>query len=164
MRFFIIGLVVGLLLVFVFIRFDSSLKAGQPISFNHKTHVTQGIECSACHPHYKEQTFSGLPTLKTCLECHNEPLTESPEEEKIRQFHKKGEEVSWKRLYRQPDHVFFSHRRHVTLGKLECQTCHGNIGQSERPPSKPQVKMTMGWCMDCHTRSKASNDCLVCHV
>jgi hypothetical protein len=26
------------------------------------------------------------------------------------------------------------------------------------------VKMTMNWCMDCHTKSKATNDCLACHV
>ena len=45
-----------------------------------------------------------------------------------------------------------------------CQTCHGNIGQSEKPPTKPWVKMTMKWCMDCHTKNKVTNDCLACHV
>jgi hypothetical protein len=26
------------------------------------------------------------------------------------------------------------------------------------------VKMTMKWCMDCHTKNKVTNDCLACHV
>jgi hypothetical protein len=50
------------------------------------------------------------------------------------------------------------------LGKIPCQTCHGNIGQRERPPTKQWVKMTMKWCMECHTKNKVTNDCLACHV
>jgi hypothetical protein len=26
------------------------------------------------------------------------------------------------------------------------------------------VKMTMDWCMDCHQKKNANNDCLACHV
>jgi hypothetical protein len=73
-------------------------------------------------------------------------------------------EISWKRIYEQPDHVFFSHRRHAVLGKIPCKTCHGEIGQSGRPPARPWVKMTMGWCMECHEKNKVTNDCLTCHV
>jgi hypothetical protein len=47
---------------------------------------------------------------------------------------------------------------------MDCKDCHGDIGQSEKPPTKPWVKMTMKWCMDCHTKTKANNDCLACHV
>jgi ferredoxin len=50
------------------------------------------------------------------------------------------------------------------LGKITCQTCHGEIGQGKKPPTKPWVKMTMKWCMDCHAKSKVTNDCLSCHV
>ena len=105
-----------------------------------------------------------MPNITICLECHKEPITKSPEEEKIRQFQKKGQEIPWRRIYEEADHVFFSHRRHAVLGKLQCQTCHGDIGQIERPPTKPWVKMTMKWCMDCHTKNKVTNDCLACHV
>jgi len=164
MKFFLVGLAIGVLLFFVFIGFSQSLKADQPISFNHKKHLDQGLQCDACHPFFNSQTFSGMPKLSACLECHKEPITQSPEEEKIRQFAKKGQEIVWKRLYGQPDHVFYSHRRHVALGKLECQSCHGDIAQSEKPPSRPWVKMTMSWCMNCHTKSKVTNDCLACHV
>ena len=156
------GLGAGFLLFSLFVGLGS--KAEQLLSFNHKKHLEQGIECIACHSHFKEQTFSGIPKVATCLECHKDPISQNPEEEKIRQIHKKGEEIHWKRIYQQPDHVFFSHRRHVVLGKMQCETCHGSIAQSEKPPSKPWVKMTMGWCMDCHKKTKASNDCLACHV
>jgi menaquinone reductase, multiheme cytochrome c subunit len=164
MKFFLPGLAIGFILFFLFFGLSVGSKVEQPIAFNHKKHLEQGIECLTCHPYYKEQTFSGLPTLATCLECHKEPVTKNPEEEKIRQFQQKDSELPWQRVYQQPDHVFFSHRRHVVLGKLACQTCHGEIGQSERPPSKPWVKMTMKWCMECHAKNKASNDCLACHV
>jgi hypothetical protein len=52
----------------------------------------------------------------------------------------------------------------VVIGKMDCKICHGDIGQREKPPSRPWVKMTMRWCMDCHAKTKASNDCLTCHV
>ena len=164
MKFFLLGFVIGLSFLFLFIGLGLGLKAGQPISFNHKKHQEQGVDCLTCHPYFKEQTFSGMPTLATCLECHKEKLTENPEEERIRQFQQKKEEIPWKRLYEQPDHVFFSHRRHVVLGKIACQACHGEIGQSERPPPRPWVNMTMNWCMDCHAKNKVTNDCLACHV
>ncbi len=89
MKSFLIGLAVGVLLLFVLISLGVGSKTGQPISFNHKKHVEQGLECDACHRFYKTQVFSGLPDLNTCLECHKEPVTKSSEEERIRQFQKK---------------------------------------------------------------------------
>jgi hypothetical protein len=160
----LLGLAIGIFLLFLFINFGLGSKTDQPISFDHKKHVGQGLGCDACHRFFKTQTFSGIPDLNTCLECHKEPVTKSQEEEKIRQFQKSNKEISWKRIYEQPDHVFFSHRRHVVLGKLDCKNCHGDIGQSERPPSRPWVTMTMKWCIDCHAKSKVTNDCLSCHV
>ena len=164
MKFFLLGIVIGCLLLFVLIGLGAGSKADQPLLFNHKKHKDQGTACDACHRYFKTENFSGIPAIAVCMECHKDPVTDSPEEEKIRTFYKKKEEIPWKRLYQQPDHVFFSHRRHVVLGKLECNTCHGEIGQSEKPPSGPWVRMTMKWCMDCHAKSKASNDCLTCHV
>lgn len=164
MKPFLIGLAIGVVLLILFFGLGFSSKNGQPISFNHKKHQEQGVECITCHTHFKDQTFSGMPRVAVCMECHKDSITKNPDKEKIRQFSQKGEEVPWKRLYQQPDHVFFSHRRHVVLAKMECQNCHGDIGQSERPPTKPWVNMTMKWCMDCHTKTKANNDCLACHV
>jgi hypothetical protein len=162
MKFFLLGLAIGFLLFIFFIGFCAESKPGQPIDFSHKKHVEQGLACDTCHKYYKTQIFSGIPEIAVCLECHKEPVTKSPEEEKIRQFSKKGEAIPWKQIYREPDHVFYSHR-HVVLGKIECQTCHGEIAQSENPPTKPFVRMTMGWCMNCHAKKGVTNDCLACH-
>ena len=163
MKLFLIGLVIGVFLFILFISFSLGSKADQPISFNHQKHTEQGLECDTCHPFFKDQTFAGMPTVATCMECHKEPITQSPEEEKIRRYAKKNKQPPWKRLYVVPDHVFFSHRRHVLLGKLECPVCHGNIAGSKEPPSKPWVNMTMNWCMNCHKTSSVTNDCLACH-
>ena len=164
MKLFLLGLLVGFLLLLFLISLGFGFKTAQPISFNHKKHLEQGLGCDACHRFFKTQNFSGIPNIGICMECHKEAMTKNPEEEKIRQFAKKGGEIPWKRIYGEPDHVFFSHRRHVVLGKLQCQTCHGNIAESERPPSSPWVNMTMNWCMNCHTKNKVTNDCLACHV
>ena len=163
MRFFLLGLAIGSALLLLGITYSTSSKPGQPIAFNHKKHVDQGLECDACHKYYKTQSFSGMPDISVCLECHKEPVTKSPEEEKIRQFAKRGEEIPWRRIYGEPDHVFYSHQVHVVLAKIECKTCHGSIAQSEKPPIRPFVDMTMGWCMRCHKEKKVSNDCLTCH-
>jgi hypothetical protein len=163
MKFFLLGLAIGALLLFLFINYSVGSKADQPIAFNHKKHTEQGLGCDTCHKYYKTQTFSGMPDIAACLECHKEAITQSPEEEKIRQFAKRGEAIPWKQIYHEPDHVFYSHRRHVVLAKIECQTCHGGIAQSEKPPAKPFVRMTMGWCMNCHGKNKVTNDCLACH-
>ncbi len=164
MKFFLLGLAIGVLSLFLFFAvYSAGSKSDQPIAFNHKKHIAQGLGCDTCHPYYKIQTFSGMPDIAVCLGCHKEAITQSPEEEKIRQFAKRREEIPWRRIYGEPDHVFYSHRRHVVLGRIECQTCHGNIGESEKPPTRPFVQMTMRWCMNCHAKNKVTNDCLACH-
>jgi len=44
--------------------------------------------------------------------------------------------IEWIRIHNLPDHVFFSHAQHVTVGAIECQTCHGTIEEMEvvKPP------------------------------
>ena len=90
-------------------------------------------------------------------------ITESPEEEKIRQYAAKGMEIPWQRVYRVPSHVYFSHRRHVTLGGLDCAACHGDVKGSSVPVTRPAVVLDMKACMDCHQKRQASNDCDGCH-
>ncbi len=134
----------------------------QPIAFNHKLHAENGLECLDCHPFFQEHASSGKPSLDVCLGCHEEALGESAEEAKLREYIESGKEVEWQRLYRVPEDVFFSHRRHVVIGGIECQTCHGDIGESVHPPKKP-IELTMKRCMRCHEKRKADNDCIACH-
>lgn len=135
----------------------------QPIQFNHAGHKAKGVQCAFCHESVEGQALAGIPPVGTCMICHVVPQTKSPEEEKIRQVAGRGQEIPWKRLYGVPDHVFFSHQRHVTLGKVNCKTCHGAIGEAMTPPRSPAVNQTMDWCIDCHERREASVDCNACH-
>ncbi len=71
--------------------------------------------------------------------------------------------IPWKRIYRQPDYVFFSHRRHVVIGKVECKSCHGDMSELTSPLPRPVVNQSMTWCMNCHEQKQASLDCIACH-
>jgi hypothetical protein len=91
-------------------------------------------------------------------------MTESELEEMLLTYTNENRAIPWQRIYQVPDHVYFSHRRHVTLGKLECEKCHGNVRQLTAPPERPLIDQSMNWCMDCHEENSVSNDCLGCHV
>lgn len=135
----------------------------QPIRFNHRHHKDQGIGCETCHQYVQEQAFAGLPTKDTCMMCHASPVTKSKEEEKIREYAKKGETIPWKRIFWDPPHVFFSHRRHVAMGQIECKTCHGAMEDATSPPRHPIKVLKMNDCIGCHIQRKVSTDCLTCH-
>ena len=139
---------------------------GQPLRFSHKAHVKEA-KCRACHAYYEKQAAAGMPGLANCLDCHEGTQSKDPEdvkeEEKLAQYAEKKEEIRWARLYRVPDHSFFSHRRHVVLGKLECKACHGEIEASDAPPRWPAQPIAMDWCVSCHQKEKVSTDCNGCH-
>ena len=74
-----------------------------------------------------------------------------------------AERVPWKKIYRVPDHVYFSHRRHTMLAEIACEICHGEMRTLETPMQGAAVAMSMDFCMDCHYATEVSNDCLHCH-
>jgi hypothetical protein len=136
----------------------------QPIAFNHRAHVTNAqIQCSECHAYYSQGAHSGLPNADTCMACHSDALTKSPEEAKLREGFQRGNPPVFRKLFHLPAHVYYSHRRHVVLGKLECIRCHGQIADTEAPPLRPLVRISMDFCTGCHTQSKVTNDCKSCH-
>jgi hypothetical protein len=137
----------------------------QPIEYSHKLHVQdEGLECIDCHLQVEEKPYATIPSIEVCTDCHDEePISESPEELKLVEHIKRDSTIAWKRIYRVPDHVYFSHRRHVVLGEISCASCHGNVAEQEAPVRSPQFDMHMDWCMDCHRENKVSNDCLSCH-
>jgi len=137
-------------------------KVAQPIAFNHKLH-TEAIECETCHEYATTSAHSGLPGLSTCLLCHEEPQTDSLEENKVRELAEAGHEQVFRKLFRLPDNVFYTHRRHVGLAGLECANCHGDVAGSESPPDSPLVRVTMDFCIDCHEERGVSNECTHCH-
>lgn len=134
------------------------------IRYNHKVHIDNGIDCTTCHTGVEERDGAGLPDMEICMGCHETPATKSPEEAKLIQMAKDKQPLVWKPVT-VLDHggLGFSHRRHVKLGKLECQMCHGDMKQRTVPPETPAIPLKMALCLDCHQQRGADRDCLGCH-
>ncbi|MBV6654506.1 MAG: c-type cytochrome [Mameliella sp.] len=64
--------------------------------------------------------------------------------------------IEWVRIHNLPDHVYFNHAQHVTVGQLECQTCHGPIEEME--VAKQHAPLSMGWCVNCHRQTEVQFD------
>lgn len=136
----------------------------QPIQFNHQKHVKDaGLECATCHEYYSTGESSGLPPLTTCEGCHQEAITKSPEEQKLIKLIASDPQSSFKKLFRLPDHAYYSHRRHVVAAGLQCETCHGGIAETTAPPQYPLVRITMATCVNCHIDTNATTECTDCH-
>lgn len=135
----------------------------QPVAFSHKRHVEdQALECAACHSGCETGVSSGLPNVAACSLCHAEPQGESEAEREFVATIAAGRPVAWPSLFQQPAHIFFSHRRHTTVAKLECVTCHGDIAQSTAPP-RVRSPLSMVRCIACHHQQGAAADCSTCH-
>lgn len=125
----------------------------QPIAFPHKAHLdltSPKFECTTCHDRAASGPVAGRPSTKKCLSCHSGAEAKSDEEKKLRAFGDKGGEVPWQRVWRLPSHVFFSHRTHVAVAQVRCQTCHGPMEALTRPPARPLRALTMADCVGCH--------------
>ncbi len=140
-------------------------KLPQPIEFNHNLHVTEvEMDCSDCHRYVITNRKATLPDKDICLDCHSEAIGESVEEQRLIALLESDREFNWQRVYVLPEHVYFSHFRHVTLGQVSCQECHGDMKKLVSPPEKPAVDIIdMDNCMDCHEDRQVNNDCLTCH-
>jgi hypothetical protein len=60
--------------------------------------------------------------------------------------------IEWVRIHNLPDHVYFNHAQHVTVGKIKCQTCHGKVEEME--VVKQHSPLSMGWCINCHRQTE----------
>ncbi len=137
----------------------------QPIAYNHKVHLTEaGLDCRDCHKGVETSIRATIPSIKVCSSCHSKIKGKSRAEAQVVEAVKSGTEIPWQRIYRVPDHVFFSHRRHVTAGKIACKTCHGDVEKLTKPASHQLVPIAMKTCMKCHDNKSISNDCIHCHV
>jgi hypothetical protein len=133
----------------------------QPIGFSHRQHVSGAeLDCQLCHASARRGPVAGIPSVARCTGCHNVVLPGRPEVEKLLAFAEREEPIPWVRVHRLPDHVRFTHKRHVQAG-VGCETCHGDVGAMN---VVEQVSpLTMGWCVSCHEEQQASVDCLICH-
>jgi hypothetical protein len=144
----------------LFIIADTPKAPAQPVSFSHKRHADAGIRCNMCHPNGAKAERAGLPSAAQCMACHTTVSKDSPQIRELATFHKDQKRISWARVYRLPDFVFFSHATHVN-GKVACADCHGPVEQ--RDTLAAEVVHNMKTCMACHSARGASNKCHVCH-
>ncbi len=136
----------------------------QPIAFNHRLHIEdEDLDCDFCHEYVRVGAHAGLPDAEICAECHDTPQGDSEEAARVTALIDLGEPLRFNKLFSLPDHVFYTHRRHVAIGELECLQCHGSIAETERPPERPLVSMSMESCMDCHREQGETLDCNACH-
>lgn len=136
----------------------------QPIEFNHRKHTEElGLNCEFCHAYVRRGAHAGLPDAQTCSMCHTVPQGTSEEAARVTELITQGDPLRFNKLFRLAPHVYYTHRRHVALGELECQTCHGAIATTERPPRRPLVQITMDVCVDCHREQGQTQDCNACH-
>jgi len=203
LAYFIVGLVAALIIGWVFFPMVLYSKDEQPVNFSHAIHTdpdivdgtegdTEAERCSYCHAFRDDGSFTGIPGLSKCMECHEDPespLGENTEEKKfLEEYVADNKEVEWHKYYEQPDNVYFSHISHVKNGKIDCHICHGEHGSSDSLPLYKQNRisgysiniwgknisgyktntwdrMKMDDCADCHTKNgqEDNNDCFVCH-
>ena len=173
---FIIGFAASLILGWgIFPKLLYSLKH-QPIIFNHALHVEEVDDgCDSCHYFREDGSFSGLPDLESCMECHEDVIGASEEEEKfVAEYVVPEREVPWLVYSRQPDCVYFSHAPHVIAGKMECVECHGHIGESDHARVYEENRIT-GYSRDIWGKNISGlakqpwermkmDDCSKCHV
>lgn len=135
----------------------------QPLEFPHNIHAGKQIGCTEyCHEGVLSGPAAGLPSVRTCMICHNTIATDRARIRRITQMREQGLDLAWQRVYGYPaqSHVRFNHAPHINAN-VECTTCHGNI--AEGTVARRNVDLTMGFCVDCHNERKASIDCLTCH-
>ena len=179
-RKFVVLLVLGLIVLVAKAGWDAALNVGvytdyqpeQPIKFSHQLHAGQNkIDCNYCHSGARNSKSAGIPSANLCMNCHTY-INEGPQygKEEIAKIYKAldfdpvtktyGENTSpikWVKVHNLPDHVYFNHSQHVTVGQIACQKCHGPV-EEEYTVGKQFAPLTMGWCIDCHRETKVQTE------
>ena len=136
----------------------------QPIKYSHQLHAgMNGIACIYCHSGAEKGKTAGVPSANVCMNCHKfikkGPTTGTEEIAKIYKaldydpdkgtYGPNPKPIQWVRVHNLPDLVYFNHSQHFVVGKIACQTCHGQVQDSMTVASQ-YSPLTMGWCIDCH--------------
>jgi hypothetical protein len=160
---------------------QKNYEPAQPIFYSHKVHAgINQINCLYCHGSAWDSKTAGVPSVNICMNCHKaiteytkgpKLFTEEQEEvngtAEIAKLFKaagfdpakpnswdpsKAKPLEWVKIHNLPDHVFFSHAQHIRAGKVQCQTCHGEITAMDEV--KQFSELSMGWCVNCHRETK----------
>jgi hypothetical protein len=129
---------------------NAGLARVQPVPFSHEHHVTGlGIDCRYCHATVETSSFAGMPSTKTCMNCHSQIWVGSPMLEPVRESYRTGRSIEWQRVHRLADFAYFDHSIHVNKG-VGCASCHGPVDRM--PLMWQDASLLMDWCVDCHRR------------
>jgi len=153
----------------------------QPIFYSHKVHAgINQINCLYCHGAAMDSKHAAIPSVNVCMNCHKSINTyekgpklyraDGTEVDGTREIEKlysyagfdpknaaawdpsKAKPISWTKIHNLPDHVYFNHSQHIKAGKVQCQSCHGEI--TEMDEVYQFSELSMGWCVNCHRDTK----------
>jgi cytochrome c551/c552 len=160
---------------------QKGMEPRQPIFYSHKVHAgINQISCLYCHGNAWDSKSAAIPSVNVCMNCHKniQEYTKGPklydeegnEVDGTVQIHKlyeyagfdpknanawdpsKAKPIEWTRIHNLPDHVYFNHSQHIRAGKVQCQTCHGEITAMNEV--KQFAELSMAWCINCHRQTK----------
>ncbi len=135
------------------------------VPFTHRPHMQKGgLSCVFCHSQVRRGPSADLPPLELCAGCHKWLSVQTPATRAVVAAYDAGVEVSWARVYKLPDFVYFTHQSHVVVAKVECATCHGDVAQMAL--AQKAVRLNMKFCIGCHaqqTEQEQLMDCDICH-
>jgi Cytochrome c7 and related cytochrome c/Cytochrome c len=146
----------------------------QPIYYSHKVHAGDNqISCLYCHGGAQDSKHASIPSVNVCMNCHmavkdygGKPLTRedgtnvnaNAEIQTLysyagwnpttKTYDRPGKPIEWVKIHNLPDLVYFNHSQHVKVGRIQCQTCHGEIQKMNQV--KQFADLSMGWCVNCH--------------
>ena len=149
----------------------------QPIFYSHKVHAgTNQISCLYCHGGAQDSKHANIPSVNICMNCHmaineyagkdkliKDDGTEVNGTAEIQKLYKyagydpkvskvwnpeKAKPIEWAKVHNLPDHVYFNHSQHIKAGKVQCQTCHGEVQKMN--VAYQFADLSMGWCVNCH--------------
>lgn len=140
---------------------------GRAGEFPHAVHMSEevGLSCSDCHAGAEDQDQAGMPSLSTCLLCHNAVEEGAPEgtlDPVLQKFVlPDGQRPTFSSLTALSVPSNFSHRKHVGAG-VDCQACHGDLSGSHAVTA--EVHVDMDTCTQCHqSRGVRDGGCIGCH-
>lgn len=151
----------------------------QPIYYSHKVHAgINQINCLYCHGAAQDGKHANIPSVNVCMNCHMQ-IAEYAGKDKLyredgsevngtaeiqklykyagwdatsRKYTGEGKPIEWEKIHNLPDYVYFNHSQHIKAGKVQCQTCHGEI--TNMGEVKQFAELSMGWCVNCHRETK----------
>jgi len=153
----------------------------QPIYYSHKVHAgINQISCLYCHGSAWDSKHAAIPAVNICMNCHKaintyekgpklydedgKEINGTHEIEKLYKYAgfdpknptkwdpTKAKPIEWVKIHNLPDHVYFNHSQHIRAGKVQCQSCHGEVTAMDEV--KQVAELSMGWCVNCHRETK----------